>query len=163
MVRVVALALEIMFYQFLRNGDEVHSVPEWKFYCTSHLFPRKSVSDNRVISRFCWVLITTHDSMLHFPKRRFKIVTVLTLNNLTLGLWYYLLIHRKCIICPARILNFLFLSLRNSDSYTFPLLPFKLLLCSHSGPLRVFWAAVRPTLVSSGGSLNHSLSSSYFQ
>lgn len=60
----------------------------------------------------------SHNPMLHFPRRIFKMFTVLILSNLTLSLWYYLLIHKKLITCPARTLNFLLLSLRSSDSHT---------------------------------------------
>lgn len=155
-----------MFYQFLRNGDEIHNVSEWKLYCISRLWPRRSVSDNHVswfsyvfmISSFCWVLFTTRDPLLHCPKRWFRIVTVLTLNNLTLDLWYYLLIHRKCIICPAGTLHFLFLSLRNSDSHIPPSLQTSPLFT----PMHVLWAALRPTPISPS-LLNHPLSSRCFQ
>lgn len=120
-------------------------------FCMNFLLLRKSVSHNHVtwlsyifmISSFCWVLIATHKLVLHHPKRIFKYFIVLTLNNLILDLWYYLLIHRKCVISPAGTLSTSCFSHLEIGTVT-PLLSSKLPLCSDPA-LYMLWAAILPT------------------
>lgn len=140
-----------MFYQFLRNEEEVHCVCGWKSSCMNCLLLCKSVSYNHVtwfsyifmISSLCWVLIATHKLMLHYPKRIFRFFIVLTLNNLTLDLWYYLLIHRKCITSPARTLStscFSHLEIVTATPYFPPNYPFV-----QTQSLYMLWAAISHT------------------